>query len=425
MTRAQDIAHTPVATAPRNDRHDAPPDAVLALVLVVAVLALKAPDALTLPQFWAEDGTLLFPEQYGHAMPRLLTSAAGYLVVLQRLVAWIATGLSNVHAPLVYCSAALLTGALSLWSLRRLPLPGAAFWTLVAAVALVPSTGEVFGTLVNVQWLVQFYLLVPVACFLSGEKPRRPWLTVPATAVAALTGPFSIFAVAGAVAGYACLWIEARLAGNLRPHRTLPRPDAAIVTLAAGALVQVCYVKFGAYASSPLIPSWTALADIAASLQAHTLGKMLMPNAVFCLVAAALVVLAWSGAGTPVRRAVVAAIAAANAAQLWTFACKYTTQPFPIHTLGSGDRYYVMFKFGFWVCAVLALATLLGRRRHLALPATLALLAAVAIANPPEVLRRPTLADFEWHKHAERMDRGEAVTAPVNPAPWILSVPAR
>jgi hypothetical protein len=415
------------ASAPPTGSTDRerPPEALLAFVLVAAVLALKAPDAITLPQFWAEDGNTLFIQQYDTAAPRLFTSVAGYLVTLQRLVAWMATPLSNVHAPLVYCSAALLFGALSLWSLRRLPLPGAAFWALVGAVALTPTSGETFGSLINVQWLVQFYLFVPVARFLTGERSRWPLASASITAVAALTGPFSIFAMAGAVVGYVALWIEARLARDVQPLRTLPRPGAEIIVLAAGAVVQTCYLKFGSFLQpTSLVPSWTALADVVAALQSHTLGAMRMPSAAFCLIVVGAAVLAWLGAGTPARRAVLVAITVAAAAQLWAFACKYSAQPYPIHALGTSDRYFTIFKICFWVAIVLALGTLFVRRRHLALPVTIALLAAVAIANPPEHLRRAALVDFEWSKHAERMDRGEAVATPVNPPNWVLNVPA-
>ena len=79
------------------------------------LLALRRPDRLLRPQFWAEDGALYFRDQlllgFGPALAKLYT---GFPYLLHRLVAWAATPFGIAQAPLVYNLAALTVAALSL-----------------------------------------------------------------------------------------------------------------------------------------------------------------------------------------------------------------------------------------------------------------------------------------------------------------------
>ena len=53
----------------------------------------------------------------------------------------------------------------------------------------------------------------------------------------------------------------------------------------------------------------------------------------------------------------------------------------------------------------------------------LALLWMLAVNLPR--LREPGLPDLDWPAQAAKLRTGEAVTVPINPAGWSVSVPAR
>ncbi len=73
------------------------------LVAVGAALVIaRRPDAITNPQFWAEDGKYWFADAYNHGAQALLQSYEGYLQTLPRLVAAAVSGLSLSRAALVF-----------------------------------------------------------------------------------------------------------------------------------------------------------------------------------------------------------------------------------------------------------------------------------------------------------------------------------
>ena len=117
---------------------------VLIGLLIFFILAGKSPDAISNPQLWAEDGTVFFAQQFGHALPQVFTTYAGYLHLIPRLIAWIATAFSYNTEPLIYNFAALcIDSAAILYFAQRSQLL-APTWLTIAAFALTPTNGEIF-----------------------------------------------------------------------------------------------------------------------------------------------------------------------------------------------------------------------------------------------------------------------------------------
>jgi hypothetical protein len=167
--------------------------------IAFALLVLKSPDALTLPQFWAEDGAVFFEQQLYRSWPPLLTPYAGYLHTAPRLVAWASSGLDPVFAPLAYNVAAITIDALCIAFVSMRLKPWFSCWPVVLSFFVLPTAGDIFGSLTNVQWFMQFALAA--ACFtpgpIAGSKSLRMAGYI-GLGIAALTGPFSL--LVGAVA---------------------------------------------------------------------------------------------------------------------------------------------------------------------------------------------------------------------------------
>src|SRR5574339_17985 len=125
-----------------------------------AVLVLKRPDALLLPQFFAEDGRIFFHDQLVFGAAAMWMPYAGYLLLAARAVAVFAAWGSVGAAPLIYNTAALLIAAASCamfslpafhWIVRSRALRIAASVLMAAAL----DSGEIVGSITQMQWYGQ------------------------------------------------------------------------------------------------------------------------------------------------------------------------------------------------------------------------------------------------------------------------------
>ena len=59
----------------------------LTLLFVAVALFYRRPEALLQPQFWQEDGNIFFQGNYELGLRAVLVPYAGYLILLQRIIA--------------------------------------------------------------------------------------------------------------------------------------------------------------------------------------------------------------------------------------------------------------------------------------------------------------------------------------------------
>lgn len=130
--------------------------------LIFALLVLRRPDALTNPQFWAEDGTTFFYSQsVSGSWEALFTTYAGYLHLAPRLIAALASLFPVVFAPLIFnlCALAIASICCSMfflpWYRHLLPSD-----VLRAALCLLIASAFYSDALVGVLTSVQWYLAV-------------------------------------------------------------------------------------------------------------------------------------------------------------------------------------------------------------------------------------------------------------------------
>jgi hypothetical protein len=170
------------------------PSLILRCATVLAALAIlfwRMPTSFTNPQFWAEDiHFFYFARIDGWAS--VVNAAPGYLTVTQFLVGVFASYFDPLAAPAIYNYTAIFLTLIVCWLVTspRLDLPCKPL--LAVAVVIVPMGYEELGTLCNIQWIL------PIGAFaiiFMRASVSKAILTGEAffTAMASLSGPFSIF----------------------------------------------------------------------------------------------------------------------------------------------------------------------------------------------------------------------------------------
>jgi hypothetical protein len=161
------------------------------LLAALLILILRKPEALFAAQLWAEDGPIFLKQEHDFGPAAMFIPYAGYLCMLQRLVAFAAGFAPLLWIPTVYawasffifagvCAVILFSSRLSISDLSRMA------W--VATLVLVPHSGEVYLNLTNAPWITITLLIV----FLLSRPAltRNQWIAdALLLALLGLTGP--------------------------------------------------------------------------------------------------------------------------------------------------------------------------------------------------------------------------------------------
>jgi hypothetical protein len=402
-----------------------------ALLVCLGMLVARRPDAVLLPQFWAEDGPTFFePAFAGHGRAALLVPYARYLHLFPRLVAWATTLAPPEHAPALFNGTAILVAGLCIW-----------LFTLPLARALLPSDGlrlalcllfllsnpavETYSNLANLHWwmtlgtliLISVPLegrwLVPLSCGLIGMttlSSALPIFLVPVALLTTLKGDRR-YRTAGTtlLVGVAVQLIARHfLPGwepNLPPARSVPvvlgyTLDACHVTLLQ--LIPGYELASALHAATP----WVGWA-IAGLLFALLSGRALWP---------------WS-----LRQGLLAAGAVYVMGIVLMFAVLTRWLFLPSELLlrtpvPLGGRYLFL---PYAACVfLLGLAVQQGLRGPIlsARAPVLALFAAAALGSiggrPPMI----HLEDLEWRRHVSEARQQRWTKIPINPEGWSVQL---
>lgn len=191
---------------------------LLTVFLAGVILFIRKPDSLINPQFWAEDGTVFFAQQFNNGASAIVMPYAGYLHFLPRMIAFLVDLGSFPYAwvPAIYNYLSLVIALLVVASvfsprfkINNKPL-------IALAIVLVPhNLNEVFLTVTNLQWIV-FFIMVVV---LFKENPSSNYggisiqyvVDLSMIVIGGLTGPFIIFLVPF----FALKWFQKRAFYNM------------------------------------------------------------------------------------------------------------------------------------------------------------------------------------------------------------------
>lgn len=408
----------------QRDRNEAPVgidwDAIrggLVLLALCAIgFALKSPDALSAPQFWAEDGVIFFQQQQAETHPLVFSPYAGYLHFVPRITAWLASLGPLQWTPLFYSGTAWVLNSLCVAYFLFRVAPARLAAVAFVGVFLTPTSGEIFGTLTNVQWFSQMFLLA--ACFVP-SRPRGAvwqWLLAAIVLVFSLTGPFSVL--------LAALHVGVLAVALIRPG-TLPELDMpwrssqriAIAALWLGALVQIGFLATATEGVPSAYSFDLLLQSLGAWSQVHVLGQKILPTSLFLVLLAALTACLYLGA--PRRgKLVVCLLFSLALLQIALASSKPNAMGMP---LLAGDRYFFLLKVALWVAIIHLLGGLQSEWRKPLSTAVIGLFVMAVVANSQYLQRRP-LEPKDWAGSVQRIAPGASATVPINPTPWSVTV---
>lgn len=205
---------------------------------IFLLLFLRRPDALTAPQFFAEDGVVFFHDQLLFGIRQALwIPHAGYVLAVQRLTALLGSFLGSGLAPAVYNITALALSACCcaffvLPVFRAVVRSDLLRFVVCCLFAIAPDSAELIGTITQIQWFLQLIgILLLVRCWIREGEPHlvQRILEGLLVLVLALSCPLMVLAVPLA------LWLLLRRKGIV--------PSLALL---AGVAVQlVIYVQAG------------------------------------------------------------------------------------------------------------------------------------------------------------------------------------
>jgi hypothetical protein len=386
----------------------------LAVGAATTLLIARKPWALTMPQLWAEDGSVFLAQNDQLGARALFTPFQGYLHLLPRLIAWTTSRVVDVGAwPLFYNGAALIITFLLFVRIAspRLKLPGKPW--LVLVFALAPHTGEVLLNITNLQWLAAFFLIAQLFMSRPTSTAQRA-ADLLLAALVGLTGPFALLLLPL----FVWRWWHDRNCDNL----------ALLLVQCACAAAQAGFIVNESGAASTLAEPLHPLmlfAVLGSRLVAWPLlGPSVAEGASLSALAAIGVaafgmVAAWSlrpGAMRPQRVQIIFALVVFAAAGAW----RVRPDTWETANLANGDRYFFIPRV---LLAWLLIGEFDARPRFVAWIARGLCLFAALLELPQH--RLPAPPDYHWTQNCDPIRRGVAAKILTLPEGWTLEYPGR
>ena len=411
------------------------------LIAAIGLLWVKSPDAILNPQFWAEDGAIFFKQQFGEAWPPLFEPYSGYLHLVPRLVAALGTALDVLYAPAFYNACALFIDAFCIAYATRTF--GRYFGDGIVFLSffLAPTAGDIFGTITNAQWFIQFALFA--ACLVPADRlrpARSVWIHTGhiGLLLAALSGPFSILISALGGISLVAHGVTKRMDASgssflLRYVHWLGEvgqelPRGRLLIVAIGACIQLAAVLVHESATP-----WQAMQlSLEQQIQLHialltssyieTISFPLSFENIAALLFVLIVLI------TFFRLEPGASFISGLAILLVAFGVSQPLLAFAKQREGYvlaalGHYFYFITVVAFW------LAWQLVRKARLKMKILIgAALAGVWVGSAvarPELFQRPALHDFSWRSYAAEIRQGKRTLVPINPVGWHFIVGPR
>jgi hypothetical protein len=365
---------------------------ILAAITAGVIYFVRSFDVFAHPQFWAEDGNVLWLQHYLYGPEAIFLPYAGYLHVLPGIAAVIAALFDPKFAPIIFAQLAAVFVAWAAFS-AALAIPNAALgFFLGASLSVAPTPGgEIFGNLINLSW----FLGPPLALILCSPIPSSRLRLANQTCFvvfAGLTGPFA--AILLPVTAFRFAQTRHWLFGI-----------ALVIGIVILALVF-------------LVPP--NLQHVGAPDTLHLIRMVLMRcvqmNALGAIAAIAVIsVSLYVRDGRRLRLGILFLAAAVVITTIGKF--RYYSHAFD--TPYNGPRYFFIPQLALIWCAISLWFS--GNFPKLITTAALAVFLSL---YPADYFWRTALPDQHWATYAEQVGKLDLVV-PINPAGWSMNVPAK
>jgi hypothetical protein len=394
---------------------------VLAAVLIVS----RRPEAITNPQFFAEDGHVFYEQAYTLGWQSLLTPYSGYFLLVPRLVAWASLLAPLRWAPLIFALAALViqvTPVVYWLSVRCTAcIPDLRLRILLAILwVALPVSWETTLRLYDAEWHLNMLAFLVVVAASPARTRRTAAVDAVLVGLAVLTAP----AVALLLPlGLVRWWREGRL--NLKwDVSRIP-----LLVLALGALTQAAgYVLVGRHTrvQAPIGATPDRIARMAVNhvflpdviggrltffvQVAHSPTPLLIVLLAVCGTIPLIAAL-WRGP-LPLRLLILYGLGIAALALSFP-----TTTGIWLAAPLEGDRYFIVLQVA-WLIALLWVTTTHGRGTRLLRDIVVTMLAFTVLVAIPVDWRAAADPDLHFASYATRfahLPPGASIAIPINP----------
>lgn len=408
---------------------------ILVFVTVVAwvLIVSRRPAAVFHPMFWAESGTIWYAQAWNLGWKTLWVPYGGYLQVVPRLVALLATYFPITYGPSIFVGVAWIAQVAPLWywfsSRFDAVVPS---WYLRGFLGLlylvIPNSYEVNMNLTNSQ----VHLALVAFLLLYTSPPTSKWShrrDIVVLALAALSGPYCLllwpvalwqwwserdrwrlqilmFLTATSVVQGTIVLVFAKTARSAAP---LGASLGNLLRIVGGQVLTASLFGMHEYARISSLPQWHGL---------------VLPLLV--VVAGGVVVAHAARTGPPILRGLIVYAGLVLTAALMLPLVSMTQPQWPLMAVaGEGNRYYFIPMLA-WTSSLLYCLT--SNRAHMLRWVATVLLSILLIVGIPRDWAYPAYAPLYWNKYASEVQSarpGSTVSIPINPPGWSMELHIR
>lgn len=376
------------------------------LLIFTFTLFNKTPQQFICPQFWAEDGVIFFTEAMKNGAHSFTIPYAGYLHLIPRAIAFLATFLPTIYSPFIYFYFSNIVLLVLAWSYLSLCKQSYSDLFLVFSTVLVPTKGEIFTSLTNLQWVIAPFILIIFYSDTRLSKLSKAFFSL-ALFFVCMTGPFSLFFLPFVIATF---FIQ---------KNSVYRLINLAIYLAATSFQISQVLGSGRYQKTPLAIKSCLTFFLTNFLSSIFIGRFAL-KAPILGIAIALTFTFWIlfCFCRLVRKDKIMALclAGSSVGLLFVSYASYTADLFtPMGPFADGSRYfYIPSLLLIWLLGYLVLKIHELKAVSMLFLALIAFSAITSFRNPP-------LVDLEWYETMKNPNRSETIL--INPPPWKISIP--
>jgi len=392
-------------------------ESLLVVLVAAVILFIRKTDSILNPQFWAEDGTVFFLDQYHDGVSSIFQPVAGYLMVVPRIIAFLADLLFSVPAaPYVYNYLSLIITLLVVVSIYspRLIMGNKAL--LALTIVLVPHvTNEIFLTANNTQWILTLLILIT----LLKEPPHKKYGDIFIQAfcdflviiICGLTGPFIVFSIP--------FFVWKLISEKSRYYFSLFL--VALVT----SLIQLSIIASHLFSQSSE-SEYDVVEPLAAIVGQKFFGGLFLGSSIpykinafflcfllFCLC----ILLAYLSAGDKRRKFKIATFMGFSTILLLATFYKFKFNLYVLIPPANGPRYFYIP----YVMTVWSLIACIDLRRKWKSTVIKVLLVIVLISSLTSGFRSHFI-DLDWQSYGKLIGKEQNLIIPINPWGWAIDM---